>query len=315
MTTSTWKGYSLSRLMLGTAQFGMPYGVANRKGQPDYREVVTMVAAAVERGVNCFDTAAAYGSSEEALGRALRDLGLAERVVVVTKVRHLTTVEATDATLSKMAIERSVADSRRRLGLDCLPVVMFHQEADAAHLDALEELKARGWIRHVGVSCGNRPGPAAEFVAAGNVSALQLPGNVIDRRHQRSGVFRDAAARGVAGFIRSVFLQGLLVMPEDSIPPALRAVIPVRRRLAAIAGEAGITLTELVVRYMLAQAGVTCVIVGVETVAQVRENTALFGSGPLDEGVVQAVDAVGPELPEAIVTPALWPALRGDAEA
>ena len=308
MQTSAWKDCQLSRLMLGTVQFGMPYGVANRMGQPDYGDVLAMVAAAIEGGVNCFDTAAAYGSSEEVLGRALRELGLAERMFVVTKARRLTPAELADAALAGRAIEQSVADSRRRLGLDCLPMVLFHMEADAAYLDVLEKLKARGWLRHAGVSCDNRPGPAAGFVAAGKAAALQIPGNVLDRRHQGSGVFGAAAARGVAIFIRSVYLQGLLVMPEHSIPPALRAVVPVRRRLEAIAGQGGMALAELAVRYMLSQAGVTCVLAGVETLAQVRENIALFSRGPLPDDMLKAIDAVTPDLPETVLTPALWPA-------
>ena len=60
-------GNNPSRLMLGTVQFGLSYGVANRVGQPDYQDVVEIVAAALEGGVNAFDTAAAYGTSEEVL--------------------------------------------------------------------------------------------------------------------------------------------------------------------------------------------------------------------------------------------------------
>ena len=153
--------------MLGTVQFGMPYGVANRTGQPTYRDVLAIVAAAVEGGINCFDTAAAYGTSEEVLGRALHELRIADRVVVVTKVRPLRGAELADGVLASRAIEQSVADSRRRLQLDCLPVVLFHREADAAYSEVLDRLQAQGWLRYAGVSCDNRPGPASTFVAAG----------------------------------------------------------------------------------------------------------------------------------------------------
>ena len=307
MIETTWNDYRLSRLMLGTAQFGMPYGVANRTGQPTYDEVLAMVAAAVEGGVNCFDTAAAYGTSEEVLGRVLHALGIADRVVVVTKVCPLTGAELADRVLASHAIEQSVANSRRRLQLDCLPVVLFHREADATHWGVLQSLQAKSWLRHAGVSCDNRPGLATTFVARGNMSALQLPANVLDRRHQRSGVFQQAAARGVALFVRSVFLQGLLLMAEQDIPPALGGVIPARRHLAAIASAAGMQLAELAVRFMLAQEGVTCVLAGVETVAQVRDNVAIVVRGPLPDDVLRAIDLGTPELSETLVTPALWP--------
>jgi aryl-alcohol dehydrogenase-like predicted oxidoreductase len=310
MLTSAWGTYRLSRLMLGTVQFGMAYGVANRTGQPEYRDVLAIVAAAVEGGVNCFDTAASYGTSEGVLGRALNELHIADRVVVITKVHPLTPAQLSDATLAARAIERSVAESRRRLRLDCLPVVLFHREPDAAYGSVLDDLRAKGWLQHAGVSCDNRPGPAAEFVAAGSASALQLPGNVLDRRHQRSGIFQHAASRGVAVFLRSVYLQGLLVMPEGDIPPVLRDVIPVRRHLARIAGEAGMNLAELAVRYMLAQKGITCVLAGVETVAHVRENLAIFERGPLPDDMLAVIDLAIPELPESLVTPRLWAPLH-----
>lgn len=307
MQTRPFAQYNLSRLMLGTVQFGLPYGVANRTGQPDLREVKEIIAVAVEGGVNCFDTAAAYGSSEEVLGRALHELQLTDRVVVITKVKALTSGETASPALAAKAIEQSVETSRQRLRLDCLPVVLFHRESDAQYLYVLEDLKSKGLLRHAGVSCDNTPGPALEFARSVYTSALQIPANVLDGRHQASGVFEEAATRGVAIFIRSVYLQGLLVMPEASVPSALRDVIPVRRRLEAIASEAGLSLAELAVRAMLSREGVTCVLTGVETVAQIRENIALFNRGPLSADLVSAVDAAVPTLPETLLTPGLWP--------
>lgn len=309
-TTSFAHDYTLSKLMLGTVQFGLPYGVANRSGQPTYAEVRAIVAAAIEGGVTCFDTAAAYGTSEEVLGRALHELGVADRVMVVTKVQPLTDVAVADATVAAREIEHSVDRSRQRLRLDCLPLVLFHREADGCYLEELDRLKTKGWLSQCGVSCDNQPGPAAEFVADPHVSALQVPGNLLDRRHQHSGLLAEAAARDVAIFIRSVYLQGLLVMPEVAVPVHVRAVLPVRRKLAAVAHAAGMPLTELAIRYMVSQTGVTSLVIGVETVAQIRDNIELFTRGPLTAEVLAAADAVVPDLSEAIVTPSLWSTLE-----
>lgn len=300
---------NLSRLMLGTVQFGMPYGVANRVGQPAYEDVRAIMVAALDGGINGFDTAAAYGESEAVLGRVLQDLTVADRVVVVTKVKPLTAEELADPGLAERAIEQSVATSRQRLRIDCLPIVLFHREVDARYLDVLEKLTSRGWLRTAGVSCDNRPGPAMDFVTSGHAAALQLPANLLDRRHQRSGVFQAAAAAGVAVFIRSVYLQGLLTMPPPEIPPALRALAPVCERVAGIAGRAGITAAELAVRYMLSQPGVTSVLTGVETVRQIRDNLDYFSRGPLAADLVQAIDQAVPDLPENMLTPSMWPTL------
>jgi aryl-alcohol dehydrogenase-like predicted oxidoreductase len=303
----------VSRVTLGTVQFGLPYGVANRTGQPDERAVTEIVAAALDGGVTCFDTAATYGTSEEVLGRVLHRLGVVGRVVVVTKVRPLAADEHGSPALARRAIEASVAESRRRLALDCLPVVLFHREADAVHLDALATLRDRGWLRAVGVSCDNAPGPAARLAAHADVAALQVPANVLDPRHHQAGSFSAAAARGATVFVRSVYLQGLLLMPEAEIPPALVPVIPARRALAALAAEAGMSLAELALRCMLGVPGVTSLVLGVDTLAQLRENLAVVGRGPLDATLAAAVAAAVPALPETVLSPPLWPPVQPPA--
>ncbi|NLO74086.1 MAG: aldo/keto reductase [candidate division WS1 bacterium] len=306
MTYHPWRDYRLSSMMLGTVQLGLPYGIANHAGQPDYEEARAIVKTALDGGVNCFDTAATYGSSEEVLGRVLADLGVAERVVVVTKIQPLRSDELADETLAFRGIEASVAESRRRLGLDCLPVVLFHREVEARYLSALEPLQARGWVRYIGVSCDNRPGPAGQFAATPGVAALQIPANLLDPRHCQGGSLSAAAAHEVAVFIRSVFLQGLLLMPEEAVPAALQAVIPVRRQLSVLAEEAGMTLAELAVRYVLGLQGVTSALLGAETAAQVQESLRFFNHGALNVEVQAALEKIVPRLPETLLTPSLW---------
>ena len=292
-------------MMLGTVQFGLPYGVANHTGQPSYAEVVRIIATAVEGGVNCFDTAAAYGTSEEVLGKALHELGLIEKVTVATKVLPLTGTELTDSKAAFRAIERSIEISRQKLGLDCLPFVLFHRETDAAHLECLARLRERGWLRYYGVSCDNFAGPAREFAAS--TDALQIPANIVDRRHLRTDFFEVTKSRNVAIFIRSVYLQGLLVMPERDIPASLREILPVRQTLEDIAQQAGLSLQELAVRFILSQSGVTSVLVGVESVAQVIDNLSLFNGQPLPDDVLTQLQRLNCDLPESLITPSQWP--------
>ena len=111
----------------------------------------------------------------------------------------------------------------------------------------------------------------------------------------------------MAVFLRSAYLQGLLVMDERDIPPGLRNVIPAREKLEDLAREAGLGLTELALRFLLSQDGPTCILTGVETVAQVRDNLALFERGPLSDDLLNAITDATSELPETLLTPSLWP--------
>jgi aryl-alcohol dehydrogenase-like predicted oxidoreductase len=311
MQTRAFAEFDLSMLTLGTVQFGLPYGIANTTGQPPYETARDIIACAVEGGVNVLDTAASYGESEAVIGRALAELGLADQVIVVSKVAPMadfTTAQAVDAFL-----EEQVAGMLKRLRLTYLPICMFHVEENACYLDALMKLKERGLIRHVGVSMMT-PEKTAELVGDGKAEALQIPTNMLDQRFIHRGLLQQAGKAGTAVFIRSVYLQGLIPQPESDILPELAEVIPVRRQLEALAHEAGISITELAMRYVLAQEGVTSVLVGVETLEQMRENLTLFNQGPLPADLVEAINAVVPDLPEEIIVPRNWSKRMPDTE-
>jgi len=306
MIATDRRGQPLSRLMLGTVQFGLPYGVANRTGQPTYEAIREMVRFAVDAGINCFDTASAYDTSESILGRVLDELGLADQLLVVTKVAPLTDEALADAPTAERAIRDSIERSRQCLRIDRLPLVLFHRVEDAAYCYLMEDLKREGRIERWGVSGDHDPEAALRLLDDPRMEALQLPGNLLDRRHANRAVYQAAERAGIALFVRSVYLQGLLRMPEAEIPEPLRAVIDPRRQLAALASRFGLTLGELAVRYVLSQPGVVAVVVGCETIEQLRENIALIERGTLEPELLEAVAAITVDLPDDVITPSMW---------
>lgn len=291
--------------MLGTVQFGLPYGIANRSGQPSYETVRSIIAAAYEGGVNCFDTAPGYGISEEVIGQTLTELGVADKITVVTKA-----VRVIDELLSETAAEKLITEtalrSLQRLKLEVLPVYLFHTEEHFRHIEVLLKLKERGLVRHVGVSVMT-PEACCRIIDSGLVEAVQVPTNFFDRRFTGAGVFQKAKKKGVAVFVRSVYLQGLIFLSDTETPPELSAVIPARRRIQSLAAEVGINLDELAVRYVFGIPGFTSVIVGVDSPEQMRRNLTFLSKGPLDAGLMQAIDEAVPDLPDIILTPNKWP--------
>lgn len=294
-----------SQLMLGTAQFGMPYGIANRSGQPSYETARVIIATAYEGGVNCFDTAPGYGTSEEVIGRVLTELGIADKVTVVTKTVRVIDERLSDKAAEKLIIETALR-SLERLRLKALPVYLFHVEEHFRYIEVLLKLKEQGLVRHIGVSVMT-PDACRRIIDSGLVEAVQVPTNVFDRRYVRAGIFREAERRGVAIFVRSVYLQGLIFLSDAETPPELSAVIPVRRRVQIIANEAGMNLTELAVRYVFGIPGATSVLVGVESLEQMRQNLTLLSKGPLDSDLMKTIGEAVPELPDLILMPNKWP--------
>ncbi len=308
MTTRTQDPAEESRLMLGTVQLGLPYGVANTHGQPDYRRAVDIVETALAGGIRCFDTAAAYGNSEQVLGRALRQLGVLDDVTIVTKVRHLDEHERAEADLAAEAIRQSVDDSRRHLGLDCISIVLFHNPEDAVYADVLEHLRERGWVGRTGLSLAQPPYDPVEIDPL--YSAIQLPGNPLDRWPRRPDIVASLSRPNLAVFLRSVYLQGLLVMPHEAVPTHLAEVLPVRKRLATIAGELGTTEAELALRYSLGLDVATRVLIGVETPEQLRDNIRIAERGPLPPEATRRIDRAVGVLDERLLSPSLWPTLE-----
>lgn len=286
-----------SRMTLGTVQFGLDYGIANTAGKPSLDTVCEIIKVAYEGGVTALDTAAAYGDSESVLGDALDRLGLRGAVTIVSKIPPVNA--STDAEAERF-IEKTLRESLRRLRVECLAACLLHREDDLRYLPLLEKMAAKGLAGGAGVSLdsGRYLGEAAA------ARYIQLPQNALDRRFE--DFWPVVAKNKITVFARSVYLQGLLLMPEARIKPGLRDVVPWRRKLESLGREAGLSMAELCVRYVLSNPAVASVLTGVDTPDQMRENLRLAAAGPLPEELAAEIRACVPVLPESLIRPALW---------
>jgi aryl-alcohol dehydrogenase-like predicted oxidoreductase len=78
-------------------------------------------------------------------------------------------------------------------------------------------------------------------------------------------------------------------------------------RLRTLATEAGMSLAEMCIRYVLALDGVTCGVVGIETLEQMQQNVAIFKKGPLETDLMKQIVAAVPDLPDVVLMPNKWP--------
>ena len=278
---------NFSRLLLGTVQFGLNYGIANTHGKPSFDTVKAILKVALDKGITSLDTAAAYGDSEEVLGRALAELGIAERMTVVSKVPPL------PETGDPLAfITESVANSLKRLKLSVLPLVLFHNEKDWRYHEELSSLVDKGMIAAAGVSLDSLECAAT----ADEAPYVQLPCNVFDHRFDEK--IKNHAEGHI--FIRSVYLQGMAVMPKEKIP--FPELLNFRERLESF----GLPMQELCMRYLLSFAGNVSVLTGVDTPEQLLENCRMAEKGPLTPDLFKAVSETVPLLSEQLIRPKMW---------
>jgi len=262
------------KLALGTAQFGLDYGVSNSTGRVSAEEVARILDVAANAGIRLIDTAWAYGDAEEVLGR----LHASERFDIVTKT----------ALLSADGVEgvaAGVDESLSRLGLTSVYGLLVHAAGDLlgdsgpdlARL--LVRSRENGIARRIGISAYS----AEEIYAALEVfdaDLVQVPVNVLDQRLLGSGVLADLKARGIEVHARSTFLQGLLLM-EPAAAPAYFS--PIRDRLEEwrdFCAARGLSPLAAALGFVTGLSEVDRVVVGVESAEQLTQIVA--AAGPLD---------------------------------
>ena len=251
------------RLALGTAQFGLAYGLNNEAGQPTPAAVAEVLAAARAAGLTLLDTAAAYGNSEARLGEILEEDADFE---IITKLPAGPPAE----------VAQHLAASLARLRRTRLYGVLFHafgplQTEPAAWL-ALQAARAAGQVARIGVSLYH-PHEAEWLLAQDwDVNLVQVPYSVLDQRF--AAVLPRLAARGVEVHVRSAFLQGLLLREPDALPPFFRPLAPKLVRLRALAAGAGVPLSAAALLFAAGAPGVARVVIGVDSVANLHENLA-----------------------------------------
>lgn len=293
----------MSELALGTAQLGLNYGIANRTGRPDRDAALGLLEASRHCGVTLWDTAPAYGESEEIIGNFLRSQS--DHPAISTKLSKL---ESTGAEELVSIVERALTRSLDRLGIDAVDYYLIHDERDFGRfgedlLTALAAMRDRGLVQKIGVSVYH-PETALRALASEHVDALQLPYNVFDRRFDLA--IQEARPQGVVVLARSVYLQGLFFLEEGDIAAKFPEALSWSRELQRFSGEIDRPIAELAFCFVRDVPGISAMIVGAESLHQLEENSALMKRPPLTTEEREEVSRRFAHVPESIVNPSLW---------
>ena len=306
-----------AQICLGTVQFGTDYGINNRVGRPEQERVFAILDRALEAGIDWLDTAAAYGEAEKVLGDYIRSRRLVGQFRVISKLRPDFLDNITKGTVPlEQAVHDEVNQSLERLGLEKLAGYLLHsanvEQLKHAELGAaLAAVRESGLVGHVGASVYT-PEQALVALQTPWLDAVQVPYNILDRRLDAVGFFvqKVQLARPVQVFVRSLLLQGLLMMSEDQIPEHLAAIAPHLQELDSWLAGHSFNRFDAAFWFATRRPGVDAVVVGVDTLEQLeryielRRRSVDF-SAALDEGLVRFGD-IDPRL----LSPNLWESLR-----
>lgn len=257
-------------LALGTAQFGMPYGVTNKIKEPTLEELKAILELARNHGITLLDTAHSYGDAELKLGAL--DLSSFN---IVSKLPAIPSEYENIYTNLLSYLELSL----KRLGQNSLYGLLLHRPdqlcnpAGGEIYKTLQRFKAAGLIQHFGVSIysPNELGPILD-VCEPNI--VQAPLNVFDQRLIESGWLDKLVSSNIEIHTRSTFLQGLLLLPRGYLPTNFKKWSAEFDRWHDCLKKYNISASQACLAYAQSFQKIEQVIVGVGSVAQLNEIVA-----------------------------------------
>jgi aryl-alcohol dehydrogenase-like predicted oxidoreductase len=277
----------MSKIALGTVQFGIDYGVNSVDGQVEPEEVKKILSYANLKDIDLLDAAPAYGNSEKILGRMN-----VSNFKVITKTRHFDGLEI-DNNDVKLLIN-DFHHSLKDLEQDSVYGVLIHNADDLLKpgaeklLDQLQELKQAEKIVKIGVSVYNH-NQLQPILDNFDIDLVQLPFNILDRRMIDSGMLAALHSKGTEVHARSVFLQGLLLMSEQNRPDKFNRWSDLWKIWHEWLNDNQITALEATIRHAISIPEISKVLVGVDTKDQLKE-------------IMIASDGILPNIPTELYT-------------
>jgi len=292
----------ISRLALGTVQFGLPYGYGNPGQAVSRAEAARILALAWKRGVDMLDTAVDYGEAESAIGAGKPEEACFK---IVSKVPRIGQDRIAADDLKK--IRAAALASIKRLKVEYLDALLVHHAPDllapdgAKIFEALQALRSEGLVRRLGVSI-YEPDILKRVLDLYPIEVVQLPLNLLDQRFARDGL-RELAHRGIEVHARSVFLQGVLLADPDRLPPRFEAA---RSRLSFLRSQAQsmeVAVQTVALGYVASQKEIARIVIGVQSADELQANLAAFAAIPPHLAI--DFSAYGIDDPE-VIDPRRW---------
>lgn len=297
----------LSRLGIGTVQFGMDYGFTKKKSQ---EEVDQILDECIQRNINFLDTARDYGDSEFKIGHFLKTRK-DHPFTVATKISHIAPEIFADRGKIRDHVKRSTEKSMEALGLSSLPILQTHQGQDKDLIcnnfwDVVRELKEKKIFKKFGVSVYEvEPVKDLIFRYADQIDFIQIPFNLLDERFW--AIRNLLIEKKIKIISRSAFLKGVLTSGQTSSLADFPEAEKVKGSLSREAAELNLKLEEYAFLHALSQTWITSTVIGLDSVQELRANADLLPkaqnfNGPSVRAAAKSDRVLDPDL----IDPRKW---------
>ncbi len=289
----------LNKLILGTVQLGLDYGINNKSGKPTKQKAFEILHTAYDNGIRFLDTAEAYGQSQNVIGE-FQKLNPEKKFNIITKLDSKKQLKENEL----LAVLKTNCETLHSSKLYCY---MFHNYQSLVSNKLLytefESALATGLVEKIGISLHSNIELMDVIENYKSFKVIQIPFNLFDNELKRKEVILKAREAGVEIHTRSAFLQGLFFLNKDKMPSQLQELRSNLDHLDSIKKQYNIDTATMALKYVIEKKYIDKVLIGVESSNQLLENLKNCNSKlTIPHQIIDCIDINN----ENLLNPAKW---------
>mgnify|MGYP001220816145 CR=1 FL=1 len=284
------------KLILGTTQFGLSYGINNKVGQISNNEAAKILDYAYEKDLVILDTAPVYGNSEKLIGDYLK------------KNKHKEFRIITKISSNKESLSQQFLKSLQNMRVEKVNTILFHSIELYKHFKSeinsfLEKFKGSRF-NELGVSLYTND-DIISVIGDKRIDRVQVPFNLLDNASKRESVFLELKADSKKVDTRSIFLQGLFFKPPPEIPFFFNPIREELFSLHKLSKDFRISINCIALTYAIQKNYIDSVLIGVDSFNHLKKNLSSINN-EIPKELSNIIDSINIK-DEHILNPSLWP--------
>ena len=281
-----------NKLILGTAQFGMKYGVNNKVGKIPKKEIVKILNFSKRNNISYFDTASTYGESENKLGNYLKKNN--NNFKIITKYSS-----------KKKSIIKQFYETRKLTG-QIPDIVLAHSYKDYISKDfqeTLNHLIKEFKLKKYGASLYS-PNEYFKILKVRVPNIIQVPVNIFDKRFLEKKIISSIKKNRIEVHARSIYLQGLLFVEEKKIYRYFKNIKKIFKKTINLAENENLSLAQLSLLWVYKKKDINKIVLGIDSLSQLNENINLLKK-KINNKTILEIDKINLHK-NTIIKPNLW---------
>ena len=286
----------IRKLILGTVQFGLDYGVNNNIGKPTIKNIYKILDYAYENDIKTLDTAESYGDAHQIIANYLKK-NKTKHFKIITKLKS-------KKILKKGHLKSHLINTIKEFNIEQIHGYMIHDFKNFIQneylLKELELIKREGFINIVGISLYENHEIINVINNYNNFDFIQVPFNILDNETRRGKVLKLAKEKNIKIFSRSTFLQGLFFKRLNSFPAKLNPLKKYIKKLKNIKFSSETDINSIALNYCLSKKYIDKVLIGVDSLSHLKKNlshindNSLYYQTEIDKIMVKETNLLNP---------------------